>query len=159
MLFRSSTDGKLLFFISSRTFNPTYGATEWNHVYNDMENIYFVTLAKDTKSPFAPKSDETKPKVVNAVTLEVSPEEAEKLDLARSVGSLSLVLRNQVEARPVDTAGATKRSLLNEPVVQAAAPTPIARVIQIAQRIVERKPVNTNCVGVISGMHQDKECF
>ena len=100
-----------------------------------------------------------KPQVANAVTLEVTPDQAERLDLARSVGSLSLVLRNQVEARPVDTAGATKRSLLNEPVVQAAAPTPIARVIQIAQRIVERKPVNTNCVGVISGMHQDKECF
>ena len=30
--------------------------------------------------------DETKPKVVSAVTLEVAPDEAEKLDLARSVG-------------------------------------------------------------------------
>ncbi|MCA3187918.1 MULTISPECIES: Flp pilus assembly protein CpaB [unclassified Cupriavidus] len=118
-----------------------------------LEKILVLAVAQEVNR------DETKPKVVNAVTLEVSPEEAEKLDLARSVGSLSLVLRNQVEARPVDTAGATKRSLLNEPVVQAAAPTPIARVIQIAQRIVERKPVNTNCVGVISGMHQDKECF
>ena len=37
--------------------------------------------------------DPTQPKVVNAVTLELSPEDAEKLDLARSVGSLSLVLR------------------------------------------------------------------
>ena len=41
--------------------------------------------------------DETKPKVVNAVTLEVTPSEAEKLDLARSVGTLSLALRNQVD--------------------------------------------------------------
>lgn len=117
-----------------------------------LEKILVLAVAQEVNR------DETKPKVVNAVTLEVSPEEAEKLDLARSVGSLSLVLRNQVEARPVDTAGATKRSLLNEPVIQAAA-APIAKVIQVAQRIVERKPVNTNCVGVISGMHQDKECF
>nr|WP_315592529.1 Flp pilus assembly protein CpaB [uncultured Cupriavidus sp.] len=118
-----------------------------------LEKILVLAVAQEVNR------DETKPKVVNAVTLEVSPEEAEKLDLARSVGSLSLVLRNQVEARPVGTAGATKRSLLNEPVVQAAAPaTPVARAIQVVHRIIERK-TNTNCVGVISGMQQDKECF
>jgi pilus assembly protein CpaB len=118
-----------------------------------LEKILVLAVAQEVNR------DETKPKVVNAVTLEVSPEEAEKLDLARSVGSLSLVLRNQVEARPVETAGATKRSLLNEPVIQAAAPaTPIAKAIQVVHRLVERK-VNTNCVGVISGMQQDKECF
>ncbi|MHB9008018.1 MAG: S41 family peptidase, partial [Limisphaerales bacterium] len=55
-----SSDGKHLFFVSERSFNPTYGGTEWNHVYNDLERIYLVTLAKDTKSPFAPKSDEVK---------------------------------------------------------------------------------------------------
>ncbi len=57
-----SSDGKYLFFVSERTFNPVYGQTEWNHIYNDMANIYLVTLAKDTKSPFAPKSDEVKVK-------------------------------------------------------------------------------------------------
>lgn len=53
-----SDDGKYLFFISMKTFNPTYGSTEWNHIYQDMEKIYFVTLNLDVKSPFAPKSDE-----------------------------------------------------------------------------------------------------
>jgi tricorn protease len=53
-----SSDGKYLFFISNRTFNPTYSQTEWNHVYNDMAGIYLVTLAAETRSPFAPKSDE-----------------------------------------------------------------------------------------------------
>ena len=43
-------------------------------------------------------SDDTKPKVVTAVTLEVSPQEAETLDLARSIGSLSLALRNQIDS-------------------------------------------------------------
>lgn len=57
-----SSDGRYLFFVSERNFNPTYGNTEWNHVYNDMAGIYLVTLAKDTKSPFAPKSDEVKVK-------------------------------------------------------------------------------------------------
>lgn len=55
-----SSDGKYLFFTSQRSFTPTYGQTEWNHVYNDMERIYLVTLAQETKSPFAPKSDEVK---------------------------------------------------------------------------------------------------
>ncbi len=53
-----SSDGKYLFFVSSRSFSPTYGQTEWNHVYLDMSSIFFVTLAKSTKSPFEPKSDE-----------------------------------------------------------------------------------------------------
>ncbi len=58
-----SSDGKYLFFISARDFNPIYSQTEWNHAYTDMSRIYFVTLAKDTPSPFATKHDE-----VNAVT-------------------------------------------------------------------------------------------
>jgi len=55
-----SADGKYLFFVSSRTFSPTYGWTEWNHIYQDMAKIYLVTLTKDIKSPFEPKSDEVK---------------------------------------------------------------------------------------------------
>ncbi len=55
-----SSDGKHLFFVSNRSFNPSYSQTEFNHAYFDMAKIYFVTLAKDTKSPFEPKSDEVK---------------------------------------------------------------------------------------------------
>lgn len=53
-----SSDGKYLFFVSNRSFRPTYSQTEWNHAYLDMAKIYLVTLAKETKSPFEPKSDE-----------------------------------------------------------------------------------------------------
>jgi len=53
-----SDNGKYLFFESNRSFSPKYGWTEWNHIYTDMAKIYLVTLAKDTKSPFEPKSDE-----------------------------------------------------------------------------------------------------
>ena len=55
-----SPDGSLLFFVSQRSFNPTYSQTEFEHVYSDMSRIYVVTLTKDGKSPFAPKSDEVK---------------------------------------------------------------------------------------------------
>jgi tricorn protease len=57
-----SSDGKYLFFVSERSFNPSYGQTEWNHTYSEMERIYLVTLAAATKSPLAPKSDEVKPR-------------------------------------------------------------------------------------------------
>jgi tricorn protease len=54
-----SGDGKYLFFVSDRDFNPVFSRTEWNHSYGSMSRIYFVALAKDTPSPFKPKSDET----------------------------------------------------------------------------------------------------
>src|SRR5688572_18631845 len=54
-----------------------------------LENILVLAVAQEANR------DETKPRVVNAVTLELTPEQAEKLDLARSIGTLSLVLRNQ----------------------------------------------------------------
>jgi pilus assembly protein CpaB len=66
--------------------------------------------------------DETKPKSVTAVTLEVSPEEAEKLDLARSVGTLSLVLRNQVDKSPGTTTGIRTSDLLKITSEPRAAP-------------------------------------
>lgn len=53
-----SPDGKLLFFVSGRTFNPTYGQLEFEHIYTDMSRVYFLALAKDTPNPFAPRSDE-----------------------------------------------------------------------------------------------------
>jgi len=53
-----SNDGKWLLFASARDYRPIYSDTEWNHAYKDMERIYLVALAKDTASPFAPKSDE-----------------------------------------------------------------------------------------------------
>jgi len=53
-----SADGKYLFFVSDREFNPTYALNDFNHVYQDMSRIFLVTLARDTESPFKPKSDE-----------------------------------------------------------------------------------------------------
>jgi tricorn protease len=53
-----SGDGKYLFFVSERDFNPSFSGTEWNHAYADMSRIYLVTLTKDTPSPFKAVSDE-----------------------------------------------------------------------------------------------------
>lgn len=71
-----------------------------------IERIQVLAVAQDVANL------ESKPKVVNAVTLEVTPAQAEKIDLARSVGSLSLVLRSQVDMESVSTVGARKNDLL-----------------------------------------------
>jgi len=60
-----SNNGKYLFFTSNRDFNPIYSWTEWNHAYINMTKIYFVTLSKNTKSPFEPINDEVKTEEVS----------------------------------------------------------------------------------------------
>jgi pilus assembly protein CpaB len=108
--------------------------------------------------------DETKPKVVSAVTLELTPQETEKLDLARSVGSLSLVLRNQVDRESVLTVGTTKRQLLGEAatVKTVAASRPAAaRATPVAAPVASPAPapVQGPCVEVIHNGSRVLNCF
>lgn len=51
-------NGKYLFFTSARDFNPIYSNTEWNHAYQNMSSVYFVTLQKSTSNPFENTNDE-----------------------------------------------------------------------------------------------------
>ncbi len=53
-----SSDGKYLFFVSDRDFRPVFSSVEYDSAYLSTSRVFFVTLAKDTKSPFEPKSDE-----------------------------------------------------------------------------------------------------
>ena len=116
-----------------------------------LENILVLAIAQDTKS------DENKPKVVNAVTLEVSPEQAEKLDLARSVGSLSLVLRSQVDKQPLKTMGATKPSLLNRSAGDGEDQSRQSEEKKAQQ--VDKKPSSGREIEVIRGMHRSSESY
>ena len=130
-----------------------------------LERILVLAVAQEADR------DSTKPKVVNAVTLEVTPEQAEGLDLARSVGTLSLVLRNQIDPAYAGTDGATKSSLLREqpepapaPVV-AVAPAPASK--PAARRAAPKPPpapepvaqVARTCIEVIRGTVRTSECF
>lgn len=83
--------------------------------------------------------DETKPKVVNAVTLEVAPEEAEKIDLARSIGTLSLVLRNPIDRKDSETAGVRRDDLLSKEAAPAPVPVPV-QVTAAARPISKPRP-------------------
>jgi len=51
-------DGKYLYFLSERSFNPIFDAYEFEIVNNAITNIYLILLKADQESPFAPESDE-----------------------------------------------------------------------------------------------------
>lgn len=58
-----------------------------------LERVLVLAVAQDQIV-----AGDAKPKVVDVVTLEVTPQQAEKLDMARLVGGLSLALRNQMDS-------------------------------------------------------------
>jgi pilus assembly protein CpaB len=112
--------------------------------------------------------DETKPKVVSAVTLEVTPDEAEKIDLARSIGSLSLVLRNSIDGNETETAGVRSDDLLGKdkpaPVAQAAASAaapahPVGKVRARPAAAPRPAPGNAERVEVIRGLQKSNSEF
>lgn len=123
-----------------------------------LERILVLAVAQESGR------DETAPKVVNAVTLEVTPEQAEMIDLARSIGDLSLVLRNQSDIQNTQTAGVTKNSLLEiapSPVAQPPAPQ---QVLVVKKVFLKAKASNQpimykKCTKVITGLTESTECF
>lgn len=139
------------------------GKTEENrHISKTvLEHVLVLAVAQEAGR------DETKPKVVNAVTLELTPDETEKLDLARNVGTLSLVLRNQIDKNPIATSGATKKQLFGEkaaPLTKEAPATPTRPVMNIVRPAVQAPvPVAAaplrNCVEVIQNNTRALHCF
>jgi len=103
-----SSDGKYLFFVSERSFNPSYGQTEWNHTYSDMERIYLVTLAAATKSPLAPKSDEVKPRDDKATVSGTETKAASDKDKDKD-GDGAKVAKPSKVVVTVDVEGLTQR--------------------------------------------------
>jgi tricorn protease len=51
-------DGKYLYFLSQRSFNPILDRYQFEFVNNPIVDIYLILLSADDKSPFAPESDE-----------------------------------------------------------------------------------------------------
>jgi pilus assembly protein CpaB len=94
-----------------------------------LEHILVLAVAQES-SP-----EDSKPRVVNAVTLEVTPTEAEKLDLARSIGNLSLVLRNQADQKSSHTEGVTRQTLLGtQAAIRVTGPTALVELIRGNER-------------------------
>ncbi|HSV35898.1 MAG TPA: Flp pilus assembly protein CpaB [Ramlibacter sp.] len=128
-----------------------------------LEQVLVLAVAQEASR------DETKPKVVSAVTLELSPGDAEKLDLARSVGTLSLVLRNQLDKNAGATTGVTKSQLLGltqVAAVQAPAPAQPGPAPVAVRRAAPRPPTTAMsgppaavCVEVVRGGTRALDCF
>ena len=74
-----------------------------------LENV--LILATGPKMATGAKKE--KVQVVNVVTFELTPEEAEKMALAVNEGSISLALRNYADTEDVFTEGATIKTLLS----------------------------------------------
>ena len=116
-----------------------------------LEHVLVLAVAQESGR------DDTKPKVVSAVTLELTLEDSEKLDLARSVGTLSLVLRNQVDKKTVATTGITKSQLFGEKEMQ-----PVAMKTAVAgkPRLVSARALPAaECVEVIQNGSRVLNCF
>jgi pilus assembly protein CpaB len=123
-----------------------------------LESILVLAVAQEANR------DETKPRVVNAVTLELTPEQAEKLDLARSVGTLSLVLRNQVDKDGVETRGIMKPQLLAgdklQPEPEKNTPKPVRKlIVKKAPAPLVNVAATKDTVEVIKGLHRSKVEF
>jgi pilus assembly protein CpaB len=74
-----------------------------------LQNIKVLASGQNIDKPKNEKEAER----VKAVTLQVTPEQAEKLALASSEGKLQLVMRNSVDQSDESTPGANKNSLLS----------------------------------------------
>lgn len=121
-----------------------------------LEHVLVLAVAQESGR------DDTKPKVVSAVTLELTLEDSEKLDLARSVGTLSLVLRNQVDKRTVATTGITKSQLFGEKEVKEISAEPVKLAAVVKPRVFAAKPMTlpaAECVEVVQGGSRVLNCF
>ena len=121
-----------------------------------LEHVLVLAVAQESGR------DDTKPKVVSAVTLELTLEDSEKLDLARSVGTLSLVLRNQVDKRTVATSGITKSQLFGEKEVKEISAAPVKVAAMVKPRGLTAKPITlpaVECVEVVQSGSRVLNCF
>jgi tricorn protease len=100
-----SADGKFLFFVSDRNFSPTFNSLELNASFNDLSRIYLVALARDTKSPFAPKSDEVKVKAEAEGGKKEEDAKKEKGDSKVVVKVDVDGLQQRITALPIDPSG------------------------------------------------------
>ena len=74
-----------------------------------LQNIKVLANGQNIDKP----EDQREANSVKAVTLQVTPEQAEKLALAATEGKLQLVMRNQIDQGDEQTPGVNKRGLLS----------------------------------------------
>src|SRR5688572_14570422 len=130
-----------------------------------LQNIKVLASGPKIDSP----DNQREPTSVKAVTLQVTPEQAEKLVLAANEGTLQLVMRNYSDQEGTDTKGVNKAALLSgDGYVHQPAP-PTEKVVTTAKPVqprparrshvatpredkpVAHQPVSRNSVELIEG--------
>jgi pilus assembly protein CpaB len=85
-----------------------------------LQHIKVLATGAKIDSP----ADQREPSNVKGVTLQVTPQQAEKLVLAANEGKLQLVMRNYSDEESAETKGANKNTLLSGETVKADPPPP-----------------------------------
>jgi pilus assembly protein CpaB len=107
-----------------------------------LQHIKVLASGEKIDSP----QNQREPSNVKAVTLQVTPEQAEKLVLAANEGKLQLVMRNYSDREDTQTTGANKNTLLTGDSFIAEPPPPSAHEQQKAAQTVKRPIVTRNSV-------------
>ena len=117
------------------TIDPREGAGQQDPVSKIvLQNIKVLANGQNIDKP----ENEREANSVKAVTLQVTPEQAEKLALAATEGKLQLVMRNQIDQGDEQTPGVNKRNLLSGDKVS---PMPEPGALKSEQPKSESKPV------------------
>ena len=98
-----------------------------------LENLLVLASGSDTKEK---KGFEERASSTEVITLEVTPEEAEKLAMAAAEGKIQLALRNSSDTEKVLTSGTTLSALLASYSLQG----PVRETSGVAKKQTESKP-------------------
>jgi len=104
-----------------------------------LQHIKVLASGEKIDSP----ENQREPSTAKAVTLQVTPEQAEKLVLAANEGKLQLVMRNYSDKEDTQTSGANKKTLLSGDSIIAEPPPPSEHQIKAPVRrpVVARRVV------------------
>jgi pilus assembly protein CpaB len=106
-----------------------------------LQNIKVLASGAKIDSP----QDQRQPTEAKAVTVQVTPEQAEKLVLAANEGKLQLVMRNYGDQEDTQTPGANKASLLTGHSVVPEPPLPSEKTAE-AKAVTKPRVKRTNLV-------------
>jgi len=95
------------------------------------------------------------PTIAKAVTLEVTPEQAQKVLLATNIGKLSLILRQPGEKNSEAGRRVTERDL-GEGAPKPMAPIAIAPAPQVEAPVVRASPRTTATIAIVRGMKREE---
>src|SRR5687767_3324687 len=111
-----------------------------------LQNIKVLANGQNIDKP----ENEREANSVKAVTLQVTPEQAEKLALASSEGKLQLMMRNQVDQGDEQTPGVNKRGLLSG---EKATPAPEPGSLKSEQPKTDSKPSRRSAASTPKPVH------